>query len=236
MRMAGRRPGSCHKYAPPSGRTAQAAPAREEGARWPHPTRLLGRQAAAAPGPACRTQGVQARRAPRCRGTSANRRRTSASIGPRQTGPHAGSAPKPPEVHSRRQRASDLKTSAPRQEPADGQTAGPARSAQATELRRGPETVSPEGRSRPQTLGGQETQRIAIQVGGRLTSITSAYRQYPPPAKPPGESGASSKGPRHLMGPACVCGLRRAPPNGRGRPQALGAKETGGLPPESEGV
>lgn len=64
--------------------------------------------------------------------------------------------------------------------------------------------MSPEGRSRPQTLGGQATQRIAIQVGGRLTSKTSAYRQYPPPAKPPGESGASSKGPRHLMGPACV--------------------------------
>lgn len=168
---------------------------------------------------------MPARRAPRCRGTSANRRRTSASIGPRQTGLHASSAPKPPEVHSRRQRASDLKTSAPRQEPADGQTAGPARSAQAIELRRGPETVSPEGRSRPQTLGGQETQRIAIQVGGRLTSITSAYRQYPPPAKPPGESGASSKGPRHLMGPACVVGSGGHLPTAGGARRRSGPKE-----------
>lgn len=50
---------------------------------------------------------------------------------PSQSGLHAGSAPKPPEVHSRRQRASDLKTSASRQEPADGQTTGPVWSTQA---------------------------------------------------------------------------------------------------------
>lgn len=39
--VASRRPGSCRKCAPPSGRTAQAALAREESARWPHSTRLV---------------------------------------------------------------------------------------------------------------------------------------------------------------------------------------------------
>lgn len=84
--------------------------------------------------------------------------------------------------------------------------------------------MDPEGRSRPQTLGGQATQRIAIRVGGRLTSKTSAYRQYPPPAKPPGESGASSSGPRHLMGPASVGSGGHLPTAGGARKRS-GPKE-----------